>query len=98
MITNNHLSVCLMPELRLEQALKEAGIEDPASVERLPQCSDCLFVQYRPIARGQRPDAQRQTDCQIRIFGIEHPESAGIVEQVGVFIGHRFADDARGGL
>ena len=35
MITNNHLSVCLTSELRLEQALKEAGIEDPACVSKL---------------------------------------------------------------
>ena len=35
------------------------------------------------IARGQHTDAQRQTDCQIRIYKVEHSESAGIVEQVG---------------
>ena len=32
---NTDLSLCLTSELRLEQAIKEAGIEDPASVSKL---------------------------------------------------------------
>jgi hypothetical protein len=35
MTPNIQISVCLTPELRLEQALKDAGIENPASVVKL---------------------------------------------------------------
>jgi len=35
MIQNTNIKVSLTPELRLEQALKEAGIEDPATVAQL---------------------------------------------------------------
>ena len=35
MTTNTHISVRLTPEIRLEQALKEAGVENPASVGKL---------------------------------------------------------------
>jgi hypothetical protein len=35
MTSNTHISVILTPELRLEQALKEAGVENPATITRL---------------------------------------------------------------
>jgi len=35
MTVNNCISVCLTSEIRIEQALKEAGVEDPNSVEKL---------------------------------------------------------------
>jgi hypothetical protein len=35
MISNSKISVTLTPELRLEQALKKTGVEDPLTVKKL---------------------------------------------------------------
>ena len=50
MTTKNTVSVCLTPELRLDKALKEAGIEDPASVGKLTISGTVFIVDFYYIS------------------------------------------------
>jgi hypothetical protein len=49
MTQNTHITVTLSPELRIEQALKQAGVEDPATITHLTvagvlSMGDCKYI------------------------------------------------------
>ena len=54
MTSKVNINVCLTDEIRLEQALKDAGIDDPATVKKLTVSGQLIEADFRYIGEKMR--------------------------------------------
>ena len=71
-LQNNHLKVCLTPEIRLAQALIDAGIENPAMLTKLTitgtlNIADCKYIRKKMNSSLQELDISKASIEENRI-------------------------------
>jgi len=76
MTPNTKITVTLTAELRLEQALKQAGVEDPATVTNLTVSGTLTDVDFGHIRENMRETLHELDICDASIDAVKIPRSA----------------------